>query len=602
MIFVERRRPAFSAEFVIRAALIWAVVSAIFVATKWHDIATMALPDADDSMRLVQLRDLIAGQGWFDLHQYRLDPPHGVLMHWSRLVDLPLFLVDRALAPLLGPVLAERATLVVVPLLTLGAAILLVARLAWRLIDTQLIGYACMVLALATPVVGQMEPLRIDHHGWQIVSVLAAINALAARDQRFGGWLAGAALALGMTISLELLPVTVLFGAVLALRWLRDAREGALFVHFCQALAASAVAAFLATRGLSDLAGHCDTLSPPYIAGLAMVALGTTLLSLAGPLPRIPLLIGLGLSAFAAAGTVVLIAPGCTAGPFVHLDPLVRTYWYNNVHEGMPVWLQKPPVLAQMVLPPLVGIYGAVGLWRRSAGWLQRFWADYALLLAGSLVLAVLVARASAFACALAAVPLGWQLREWYRRVQTLRRPIARTAMLTGMAAAVMPGMPLLAATALTKVSHPRSVVGAQQICDIPAAVPTLDRMAPATIFTPIDIGPAVLLATDHRVVASAHHRAASALHDVIEGFLANPDQARAIVTRHQARYVLVCPGMIEVDNYRQAAPDGLMATLMRGRSPGWLRPVALPQGSGLMMWEVVDQPGLNSNASPFMQ
>ena len=42
----------------------------------------------DDAMRLVQVRDWIGGQGWFDLFQHRLDPP-GASMHWSRVVDVP---------------------------------------------------------------------------------------------------------------------------------------------------------------------------------------------------------------------------------------------------------------------------------------------------------------------------------------------------------------------------------------------------------------------------------------------------------------------------------------------------------------------------------
>jgi hypothetical protein len=37
----------------------------------------------DDAMRLVEVRDLLAGQAWFDLTQHRLDPPQGSLMHWS---------------------------------------------------------------------------------------------------------------------------------------------------------------------------------------------------------------------------------------------------------------------------------------------------------------------------------------------------------------------------------------------------------------------------------------------------------------------------------------------------------------------------------------
>jgi hypothetical protein len=44
-------------------------------------------------MRLVEVRDLIAGQGWFDLTQHRLDPP-GVSIHWSRVIDAPLAVSD----------------------------------------------------------------------------------------------------------------------------------------------------------------------------------------------------------------------------------------------------------------------------------------------------------------------------------------------------------------------------------------------------------------------------------------------------------------------------------------------------------------------------
>ena len=33
--------------------------------------------DPDSTMRLVQVRDLLAGQGWFDLVQHRLAPPDG---------------------------------------------------------------------------------------------------------------------------------------------------------------------------------------------------------------------------------------------------------------------------------------------------------------------------------------------------------------------------------------------------------------------------------------------------------------------------------------------------------------------------------------------
>ena len=38
-------------------------------------VERLRLPDSDDAMRLVQVRDLLAGQGWFDMVQHRLMPP-----------------------------------------------------------------------------------------------------------------------------------------------------------------------------------------------------------------------------------------------------------------------------------------------------------------------------------------------------------------------------------------------------------------------------------------------------------------------------------------------------------------------------------------------
>jgi hypothetical protein len=49
--------------------------------------------DNDSMLRLVEVRDLLGGQGWFDLHQYRMGPAGGFVMHWSRLVDTPIALI-----------------------------------------------------------------------------------------------------------------------------------------------------------------------------------------------------------------------------------------------------------------------------------------------------------------------------------------------------------------------------------------------------------------------------------------------------------------------------------------------------------------------------
>src|SRR5262245_48304044 len=77
------------------------------------------LPDGlsnDDAMRLVGVRDLLAGQGWFDLTQYRLGSA-GSLMHWSRLIDLPIALLLSFYQLFTNTPQAERLTMAIWPLL-----------------------------------------------------------------------------------------------------------------------------------------------------------------------------------------------------------------------------------------------------------------------------------------------------------------------------------------------------------------------------------------------------------------------------------------------------------------------------------------------------
>src|SRR3546814_6343819 len=89
-------------------------------------------------------------------------PGGGVQMHWSRLVDVPLVLMILALTPLIGAQSAEMIAIVAVPLITLGIAMLLAARIAWRLLGEREAVMACLAMALSAPLLFQMGPLRVD--------------------------------------------------------------------------------------------------------------------------------------------------------------------------------------------------------------------------------------------------------------------------------------------------------------------------------------------------------------------------------------------------------------------------------------------------------
>lgn len=572
-----------------RIVLAWLGVAAVLIVRNWAQINAFQLADPDDALRLVQVRDLLGGQGWFDAFQYRIDPPAGVATHWSRLVDTPLALTILLLKPLLGQGGAELAAAVIVPLLTLLCAMLLSARIALKLFGERAAYASCLVWIMALAALAQLQPMRIDHHGWQIVAELAAINGLLSPSPKRGGWIIGVALALGLSISLELLPFAVLFAAILGLKWLRDPAQRGWLVQMLAALALTSIASFFATRG-ATFDTHCDTVTPAYLTGFTLAALLVGLIARFPQLPRLALVALLGGAAALTGAFYLAMAPACLAGPFAALDPVVREVWYNNVLEGMPVWRQELPSLVQMIVPPLAGLavcaLGFLGAPRERRANLG----DFTLVLAGSLGIAVLVARFSGVAAAIATVPLGYAISEWLRRASEMKLA-ARLLVLPLIMLVLVPGF---AAGKLRDrlAAPPADPQGEAPVlgrgCNLPDSLGALQALPPATLFAPFEIGPTLLLHTRHGVIATGHHRAAAAMSDVINAYLATPAQAEAIVRRHGASYVIACSDLIEARNYTKFAPHGLMAALLADRAPAWLEPVNLPASAGtLKVWKV---------------
>ena len=100
--------------------LLWIVAAAWSIHQNFHAISMLGLTDTDDNMRLMQVRAWLNGQGWYDLRQYRMNPPGGFNIHWSRIVDLPLAALIVGLKPFVGQAWAERWAIGLAPLLPLS--------------------------------------------------------------------------------------------------------------------------------------------------------------------------------------------------------------------------------------------------------------------------------------------------------------------------------------------------------------------------------------------------------------------------------------------------------------------------------------------------
>ena len=112
-IFAVEHAPALA---VIAAVLIFAIAQIGHMADVF---TTLKLPDSDDAMRLVGVRDLLSGQAWFDSTQHRYLPPGGASMHWSRLIDGAVAGLILIFRPVAGATTAEALTVTLWPLLLL---------------------------------------------------------------------------------------------------------------------------------------------------------------------------------------------------------------------------------------------------------------------------------------------------------------------------------------------------------------------------------------------------------------------------------------------------------------------------------------------------
>jgi hypothetical protein len=271
-----RRRSAFLAT-----AIIVVVASVLTFGLFWAQLVAVwrngTFFDTDDAMRMVQVRGLLAGQHWYDLTAYRLDPPSGVYMHWSRTVDLPIALMIKCFGLFLDQAMAETLARLGLPFLCLLG---LFSGVAW-LADT-LFGRVARVPAVAATLLNgaavvQFQPGRIDHHAPQIVTLIflvgAAIVALDPPKARYAA-MTGILIGVSLSISLENLPFIACLVSMLVAVWVwHGAKMDRMLRSLCAGLAVGLIAMFAATVAPDRwFAPVCDAFGAAHLGASLIVA------------------------------------------------------------------------------------------------------------------------------------------------------------------------------------------------------------------------------------------------------------------------------------------------------------------------------------------
>ncbi len=571
----------------------WLGLCTWFVISRWDAIQYFALPDTDDNLRMSQVRALLAGQDWYDLRQYRLNPPTGANVHWSRIVDLPLAGIILLLRPLVGGIDAERAAIAIAPMLPLLLLLIAVALVVRRLVHPSAYPIAFVALFFAGSATGMFMPTRIDHHGWQLALLGLTVAGMADPRRARGGTVVGLASAASLAIGLEMLIYLAIAGCAMALFWVVHAGERRRVAAYAASLGGGIALGFLLFASYANRQPLCDALSPVWLSNALLgsgLLLGLAMLTPTDWKRRLALaaVAGLAVAAFHA-----LAWPHCLAR-LEGVSPEVQELWLSHVREARPLYRHGAKIAVLIAALPVTGVIGwalLVASKRRDPEALRR-------------------TIAAALPCFVATSLLLWQTRTG---------PAAQMLALPGTAALMWVGVPWALRSRLWLM---RTVgVSVLAVIGFGAAAPFIDAFMPdkprtagqiavdkanrqcpslwglkpiaqqpkGMVFSFVDLGPRLITVTHHKAVTGPYHRNGEQIADVMKAFRGDERQARVIIAgEYRSDYLLICPNMSTATIFMAEAPKGFYGQLQRGRAPAWLQPVQLPKDSPFRMWRVV--------------
>ncbi len=537
--------------------------------------------DSDDLMRMLQVRELLGGRSWFDLHEPRLDPPGGLDSHWSRLIDAGIaglvllfgLFVDRASA--------EFAAQFVWPLLWITPAVFCVA-LAGRHLGGEMGGMLAGAHAAASflPAFAQFRPGRIDHHNVQIVLALAVFACVLGLDgSRGAGRRLGVVVCVLLAIGFESALFAALGLAIAAARFvMRDTREE--FRGLCETILIGLPALLLLqTPPELLLRPRCDALAVNMAAGLAAgAALGLAALRTAAVATTMGRAAIAAAGALFAAGLLFGLEPRCLAGPFGAENPEIHTLWLAHNMEVRPIpfslnatdffLVTASPVVFGLLLLAVLTRYGLLPLGTAITA---------ALFLCLALATALTVVRNVPYPVLFASVVVGASLPGLARAWAGLGALRA-----TALACMFVCSVPLMTALLVEAVSAKVSDgpvaskgpdVPPPGACDRPEAFAELAALPPARVLASLELGTPILATTHHSVFTAPYHRVSDAIVENLKLMEAGDDEVLAFMRRRGASLVAVCKGRgrgVELRLHEGRFGPGLVEIPTRGPIGIW--------------------------------
>ena len=295
-----------------------------------------------------------------------------------------------------------------------------------------------------------------------------------------------------------------------------------------------------------------------------------------------------------AAGSVAAAFPaslGCLADPLGNIDPLVQKYWLAYIEEAKPlstVFKEDLYIALAFTMPAFIGVVAAAFI-----AVLSPRLRLTALIIGGAVALSLAISlhqfRATTFASYMAVPLLGITAAMVFKWADGQGKNILHRLIMAGFVLVCFNHTWAISTLLVTETEKPTetqlSAKPTEEACAGPAFIAALNAIPKTSFMAVSNLGPDILIDTNHRVLAGPYHRNISGIKASIEAHILASDQSKAVMINSGATHYLWCPGANEIKNY--SAENGFAKDMLAGKVPNWLEPVSADPKGDFVIYKI---------------
>ncbi|WP_261815998.1 hypothetical protein [Vibrio gallicus] len=568
--------------------LFWLILSYAYLYREWPQLASLQLGDNDNYMRFVQFTSWIEHGDWYLNPIPRFNPQDGMIIHWSRLPDIPLVALTLLLSIVLDQALAPIVASAILPLLYLLALIIIGFAYSEHYLDKEQRFVATLFIVLS-PIANRFLPGAIDHHNLQLLFVvifllLSPITKLQFQ-QVWRGYTQALIITLSLWVGLENFILWVFYLACFSLHalWAQPHRLAHL-QRLCLASFGLTLVALLINRPYHEFfTTRFDAISLPFalcfLCGGVLLGFANAYSSRSDrPWKKLILCALIAIPIFT---PLVFTYPELIKGAYADYPEILKEYWLSNVSEARS-------------LATLIKVYGIASVENYLLYFIPALCYPFirnksvALsLLYAILVLHLLVAfiwqiRAISLCFILSAPLQAYVIHQWFRAG---KHPFLRALTLIFAAPSVtIILVGLLFPTPPSKIVNETSEPNNALLQQVFNQYQIHDQL----ILTGIETGSKILATSDNHIIAAPYHRNIAGNTHMIKAFLeTDMTQSQLQLQQLSIDYILIGHDKQLDVIKRKASPDALLIRLQQGQLPQWLARVTPPSDNGYQLFQV---------------